>query len=258
MTGGAINPWTTLITQWDAWVLTAVIVIGFPLLGRSLYGRLRSYPTQPNAPQKLRIYGGIIAVEWILTGALFILARRHSLTLGDLGEHPGILSRSIIILTMLLAVFAVLVIQNVRQIRKTDPEKLAKELQRIRRFLPGSHAETAVFPWIALTSGICEELIYRGWLVNFLRSFTHSLWISVVLGAAAFGIAHAYQGFKGMFATGFLGLIFGIIFITTNSLFPGQVLHFAINLVNGLIGAYSVSLLNSTGRASPAATSPPV
>ena len=48
-----------------------------------------------------------------------------------------------------------------------------------------------------------------------------------------------------MVATGILGFIFGAIYVVTSSLFAGQAIHFAINLANGVVGAYAVRLLRA-------------
>jgi len=241
-----MNPWISITTQWDAWAYTAILTIGFPLIGHFLYGRLRSSSPQSEAPKKSQIYISIIVLEWMFSGALFILMHKYSLTLIDLGEQSGILWRTIAVPALLLAGLAILVIQNVRQLQRTDPKELGKGLGRGKSFYPNTRSELCIFLLLAMTTGICEELIFRGWLVNFLGYLTHSIWIGVVLAAIVFGFGHAYQGSKGMLTTGFLGLIFGAAFVFTSSLFPGQVIHFAINLVNGLIGAYAVSLLTSS------------
>ena len=101
---------------------------------------------------------------------------------------------------------------------------------------------------MALTAGICEELLYRGWLVNFIAVLTHSAWAGVAIGGVLFGLAHAYQGPKGIMATGVLGLVFGAIFVLSGSLFPGQILHAAIDAVNGLVGAYALKRLQEGER----------
>jgi hypothetical protein len=47
---------------------------------------------------------------------------------------------------------------------------------------------------VAITAGICEEIVYRGYLQRQLSAFTGSLPIAVCLQAAIFGAAHLYQG----------------------------------------------------------------
>ncbi len=249
-----MNPWATLYTQWDAWAYTIAIVLVFPLFGRFLYGQLTSAEVDTRASKKTEIYIAIIAMEWLFCGLIFFLMHRHSITLTDLGERLGILWRTIVASVALLAALVILVIQNVHQLQKTPSGEVEKGLGRGRHFYPYSRTELWIFPLLAMTTGTCEELIFRGWLVNFLGGFTHSIWIGIVLGSVAFGIGHAHQGPKGMLTTGLLGLIFGAIFVITSSLICVQVLHVAINLVNGLAGAYAVSLLRPPTQSSLGAT----
>jgi membrane protease YdiL (CAAX protease family) len=53
-----------------------------------------------------------------------------------------------------------------------------------------------------------------------------------------FGIGHAYQGRNGVILTLVLALFLGLVAWWTKSLVPGQLLHVAIDLVNGIaVGA---------------------
>ncbi len=123
-------------------------------------------------------------------------------------------------------------------------EKLRASVERIGDFLPRERREVAAYVVLALTAGICEEILYRGWLVSVLAAGAGSVWAGVVAGGVLFGTAHAYQGRKGMLGAGALGVLFGAVFALTDSLVPGQVLHAAIDVVNGLLGAAIVSRLS--------------
>jgi membrane protease YdiL (CAAX protease family) len=61
-----------------------------------------------------------------------------------------------------------------------------------------------------------------------------SVWLGLLVSSVIFGLAHAYQGRSGILGTGILGAIFGIVFIVSGSLIPGQLLHTAMDLNNGL------------------------
>jgi len=137
-----------------------------------------------------------------------------------------------------------MVYSNIRQIRQMSLEKLETELAPLKMFLPSNKPEFMVFILIAFTAGICEELLYRGWLQNLLAYGTGSAWIGLVMGAVIFGFGHSYQGKIGIVQTGIYGLLFGGVFIFTKSLVAGQVLHVIIDSVNGIVGGYAYSLLN--------------
>ena len=245
------NPaaWALLLSSVDAWLLVAALAAALPVCGLLMYRRLSMLSGAGAGRAKLSIYLSIIALEWILVGALFLVASRHSLTMADLGERMGSGLRTLGISAALLAILGILSLLNIRQIRRTSREELEKSLHRLKRFLPSGPMEIAVFMVMALTAGICEEILYRGWLVNFIAVLTHSPWAGVAIGGAVFGLAHAYQGPKGIIYTGVLGLLFGALFILSGSLFPGQVLHVAIDVVNGLIGAYALTRVRESRNA---------
>ena len=61
----------------------------------------------------------------------------------------------------------------------------------MRKLVPAFGLEMTAFVGVCLTAGLCEELLYRGWLVNVLRVATGSAWVAAVVSAIVFGIGHA-------------------------------------------------------------------
>ena len=224
-----------LLHAWDAWLLCLVLAGLVPFHGLLAYGRLKSGPEPIPTETKLRLYATIVVMEWALVALTFAVLHRHGLTLGDVGQRLGdpalTLSATLLGFLGLAAITAL----NVRQIRRADREELERAVERARKFVPVGSAEVAAFALVALTAGICEEILYRGWLVRFLGAFFGSIWIGVVAAAVLFGLGHAYQGWKGTLATGVLGLLFGAVFVGVKSLVPGQALHAAIDIVNGVL-----------------------
>lgn len=97
---------------------------------------------------------------------------------------------------------------------------------------------------MAVSAGICEELLYRGWLLHLIGASTDSVWIGLLLSSVAFGLGHAYQGPQGILSTGFVGLVLGLIFVLVGSLITVQILHAFINLSSGLMCAYLLANLS--------------
>ncbi len=229
----------------DVWIFTIVLSATFPAAGILLLRRLLSRGQEDGRLRKLRIYACIILSEWVFVAALIWITNRHALTFVDIGEHAGNARLTIAVTLALLIVIAFMANFNVRQLRRSAREKLEAEIGAIRHFLPESKPEIAVFVLIALTAGICEELLYRGWLQNLIAAGTGSIWAGLILGAVIFGAGHAYQGKSGMIQTGIIGLIFGGVFLLTGGLVAGQILHVSIDAVNGIVGSYALSLLKT-------------
>ena len=239
-----VQQWSQIWSSVDIWVFTIILSVAFPFAGYLLMRRLKTLSAINSNSKKLRTYGYVILSEWTFVIALLWLTSRHGFSISDLGENLGNVNLTFITIAVLLAVFAFMVYFNIRQIRQMSLEKLEAELGSLKIFLPNNKPEFMVFILIAFTAGICEELLYRGWLQNLLAFGTGSAWIGLVMGAVIFGFGHAYQGKIGIVQTGIYGLLFGGVFIFTKSLVPGQVLHVIIDSVNGIVGGYAYSLLN--------------
>lgn len=114
------------------------------------------------------------------------------------------------------------------------------ELQKVAPILPQNYKELAQFSFLAFSAGICEEIVYRGFLVNYLYAhFIDPIWaynVSVVFPAIIFGIVHMYQGFKSVLKISVMSLLFGTIFIFSESLLIVIVLHVLVDLLGGFIG----------------------
>ena len=81
---------------------------------------------------------------------------------------------------------------------------------------------------------MCEELLYRGFLLWYLSRITE-LWLAVVISALIFGAGHVYQGGKGMVRTACFGLVAAGLYLLTDSLWASMVLHAALDLTSGNI-----------------------
>jgi uncharacterized protein len=241
----SIQQWSQIWSSIDIWVFTIALASFFPIAGYLFFRSLKKSDDLNLTSRKLRTYASIILSEWTFVIALLFLTHRHGLSISDLGENVGNVNLTVIATIVLLSVFMVMVYFNVKQLRQMKTEKLQVELRPLKKFLPNNRTESIVFILIAFTAGICEELLYRGWLQNMLSHGIGSVWIGLVLGAVVFGIGHAYQGKMGMVQTGIIGLIFGVVFIFTKSLVAGQILHVIVDAVNGMVGSYAFSLLKT-------------
>ena len=123
-----------------------------------------------------------------------------------------------------------------------------EETDVVRAILPATPAERDLFTILSLTAGVCEEIVYRGFLPLFLMPWFGDRYMLAVLPATAvFGILHAYQSAHGMVRTAGMGLILAVGVGWTGSLLPSILAHAALNLLIGLLLADS--LMGGTERA---------
>ncbi len=84
---------------------------------------------------------------------------------------------------------------------------------------------------ISPTAAICEEFLYRGFLLAELSQWFHSLAWATAVSSVVFGMAHAYQGFSGMGRAALLGALLSIPVIRLGTVFPSMASHFLIDAV---------------------------
>jgi len=118
--------------------------------------------------------------------------------------------------------------------REEQKETLAKRHPNgsVNKLLPRSKTERKYWVFVSLTAGICEEIIFRGFLFYFLQAVFPNMPILfvVVVSSTVFGIAHAYQGIRGMRNTALVGALHGVLFLATGSLILPMFMHFIVDI----------------------------
>jgi membrane protease YdiL (CAAX protease family) len=84
---------------------------------------------------------------------------------------------------------------------------------------------------VMLFVGVWEEVVFRGFLLTRLQVLLKRRWLTVLIGAAAFGAVHSYEGPLAMSVIFVLGIVLGTLFVWRRSLVPGVVYHAAHNLI---------------------------
>jgi len=230
--------WQGVVHSPAAWVFTFVLVVIFPVLDYLIYFRLNS---------KLGLYAWNILAEWSLVAWCIWLMRRNGLTLADLAEGWGSPLRVLAVGVVLVVIVVIVGIISKSQAKKASPEQLRKATSGFSRLLPLTSTERAVWVPLSFTAGVCEEFLYRGWLLQLIGAVFGSLLIGLILSSIVFGFAHSYQGRKGIIGTGVMGIIFGGVFVLSRSLLPGQLLHSFMDLKNG----YAFGKIASRTEAAP-------
>ncbi len=85
-----------------------------------------------------------------------------------------------------------------------------------------------VWVCVSLTAGICEESMFRGYLMTRFRLIGKMPgWTAAtIVSAVAFGACHAYQGWPGFIVITVYGVLFSLLYIRTGSIWPGIIAHF--------------------------------
>src|SRR5712691_2979135 len=220
---------------WDTWVIFLVLGLVLPWRGRARMKKLLALP-QVTTMERLILYASTIAFQWFAVAVVAWRAWAHGFTASQLGltihDRTGILVASIVG----AAAIAALQWLNLRRVGRI-PAEARGSLQAIaERILPQSTVELLPYLALAITAGLCEEFLYRGFVMAVLVQVGFQAWAVVLLSSVLFGLAHSYQGRSGILMTLFVGLILGTSRIAYGSLVPAIFWHGAVDIVAGTAG----------------------
>ena len=218
---------------WDFWVIFVVLGVVIPWRG---HVRLKKLLARPSADtkEKLALYAATIAFQWVLCGAVAWRAIARGLTIQELGLGTKNWSEILAWGTIGAVLIGGLQSLNLRRIGKM--EGAAPDLLRklARHLLPVNLLEYLPYSALAITAGVCEEFIYRGFVLAALFRAALPVWAAVVLTSLLFGLAHAYQGRAGIVSTGLFGVVLAIARLGFGTLVPVMMWHAGLDLAAGI------------------------
>jgi membrane protease YdiL (CAAX protease family) len=227
-------------------VLDVLLVVGFAAI-LPLWSHFVSWPKHVAAVDagdpgaRTRIYARTLIEEWAFALAAVALFVAGGRSLGALWLTAPTGWRAWVGFG-LPAVYAALVVLQGRAIggKPKTLARLRERMQPLRALIPHTPGELRWFLPLAVTAGICEEFLFRGYLIWVLAA-----WIGVLPGAivsmVVFGLAHGYQGGTFGFRASLVGVFLGVMALVTRSLLPGILLHAAIDMGSGWITYLAMS-----------------
>ena len=91
--------------------------------------------------------------------------------------------------------------------------------------LPHSLFEILLWSATCVTAGICEEIVFRGYLQRQLHALGGSIAAAVASQGVIFGIFHGYQGWKNVITISVLGILFGLLAAWRKNLRANMIVH---------------------------------
>ena len=186
---------------------------------------------------RLPLYFFIIAAEWLVLFFIWLGSRWGGASLRALAGDFAPTWRSI--LRDLGLAVAFLIVANI--LLRLESSLLTRFLQgpsreAMRAFLPRGGLESAVFLLLAITAGICEEIIFRGYLQRQFTGWTKSAALGIALQGILFGAYHAPLGLVSVITNAVCGaLLYGTLAAWRRSLRPGMIAHTAGDAVGVLV-----------------------
>jgi membrane protease YdiL (CAAX protease family) len=116
----------------------------------------------------------------------------------------------------------------------------------VAALLPRNAAESAWMALLSLNAGLSEECFFRLLLPLLFTRITGSALVAFLLSSVLFGVVHLYQGWPGIVATGFLGLLFSAIYLWSATLWVPMLLHAGLDLMGAVVRPALARRMNST------------
>jgi membrane protease YdiL (CAAX protease family) len=220
---------------WDFWLIFFVLGVLLPLRGRMRLKKLMEIP-RIGTRERFSLYASTIAFQWVAAVVVAWRAGERGLTLDALGLVIHGRWRNLIAAIVGAATLGGLQWLNLRRMGRS-PGK-AREFMRIlaERILPQAPSELIAFMALAMTAGLCEEFLYRGFAMAAFTRAGLPIWGVVLLSSVFFALAHLYQGRGGLVSTLAVGTVFGMARIAYDGLVPVMVWHFVVDAVAGVAG----------------------
>jgi uncharacterized protein len=186
------------------------------------------------------LYGLTMCLEFLLVLYVFFGIRARGFTLREItgGRWSsiedvlldiGIAAGAWLTIVLLLGGIAIAMKLN-------TPEKLGEMRQAISFMLPHSRLELGLWTGLSATAGICEEIVFRGYMQQQFAALTGSTVAAIALQATIFGASHGYEGWQRMVLVGMMGAMLGLLAWWRKSLRPGMMAHAWQDVLAGWAG----------------------
>ena len=217
------QPRTALIAPvWHS-VLLVVVLLGISLAGVHAHPHIAA-----THATRIASYAFTLGWEWLLLAFVYWGLRMRGVPLRRLlgvprpGVHAWGTDIGIALLFWLASAATLAACTLLLRFAHLSPESIRRAIVSIA---PASAGELAMWVTLSISAGICEELLFRGYLQQQFTLLTRNLWIGAGLSALVFGFAHGYQGVSGVLLITLYGAFFSALAYRRQSLRAGMLAH---------------------------------
>lgn len=183
---------------------------------------------QKNFDYYIPFWGGIVVLHWasVLIVVKFLNSQGKKLkNIGYQLSKKGTLS--LVGIYLLIAI----IIVGITELALQGVELDKSQLNKIPSLIPKTTTHRVFFILLVFSTGICEEIVYRGFAITQLRNIGVNKWISIAIASFLFVGIHGINGYLYRFPFLFIGgIVFGLLFIWKGRLLYPMIIHLLINL----------------------------
>ncbi len=224
-----------------------VIAIVYPVAGFIGFHRLLKRVAAGEPVKRLELYRNTLIGHWSLFFifiAIWIYTAREWSAVG-LEFDPDLWTGIGAVLTVLAIIVLLLQIRQVQSATQEEIDKLSKRFGKLAIIIPRNGAELAGFYGLAVTAGVVEEILWRGFMIWYLNQFM-PLWAAALISTIGFGLAHAYQGAANLPQITAVSAVMTALYLLSGSIWLPMILHAAVDILQGRLG-YDVMYRSSFG-----------
>ncbi len=215
-------------------LLLVLVLLGLPIRAWFAMRALQA-ADEPELPAlRGRLWTRAVLSQWTLVAAVLALwtwQKRWWSGLNVVARFGPMESGMVVGIVIL-----VILLDRQRRTLDREPqvvERLRARLRSVERLMPATRGEFPRFALLAITAGVCEELLFRGFVTWALAHLLPSYVAAALVQAALFGVAHLYQGPRGVLTTGLVGVFLTAVVWLTGTLWIAMLLHVLMDLNAG-------------------------
>lgn len=207
-----------------------LIILGFPVL--YMFYSSSSFAQNLFQANDLDYYipfwSGIIILHWVSVYCVARNLKKRQLQFSDIGLDLSA-SRMKIYVSGYFAIGLVAVVITEYLLGQVTIDPVL--IERLPGLIPITTEHRIFFIFLVFSTGVCEEIVYRGYAISSLASNGINKWLAMLIAAFIFVGIHGFYAYFNRFLFLFGGgVMFGVIYLVSKRLLPGMVLHLAINL----------------------------
>ncbi|RAS20742.1 CPBP family intramembrane glutamic endopeptidase [Paraburkholderia bryophila] len=199
----------------------------------ALNGMHNSTTDSPSTPTQLNLfYAFVIGMEWLWVRFVYKGMRkyrrsiveffgRHTLTFKEFGKDVAYAT----------LVFAIDYFCNAGLVGLLQHG--AQPANAVLPAVPVGLLAVTLWVCLSLSAGVCEEIVFRGYLQRQLTAITGRLGIAILGQAILFGIGHGYEGIVSVLSIVLNGLVLGILAAWRGNIRAGILMHVAWDILAG-------------------------
>jgi membrane protease YdiL (CAAX protease family) len=156
-------------------------------------------------------YLASIAMEWVLLGLVIAgIHQRRAFLVRAFRNRARTFAESLGIgAAVYMAGFVAIAV--VSSVLYFTPLFHKRNEAAITAIAPHTPLEFLLWFVVSLSAGVCEELVFRGYLLQQLTAWTRRPVASILLGALLFGSVHLYEGLGAILPLAALALVYGAV-----------------------------------------------